>query len=66
MVNTEESIRLRCIVVILLRVDVSDNPSPDSGERAPSYAILRVSVFEGQPVKNQRFASPSYNGIRHI
>ena len=46
MVNTE-CIGLRCLVVILLRADASDYSSPDSGERAPSYAILRFLRVRG-------------------
>ena len=43
MVNTEESIRLRCIVVILLRVDVSDYPSPDKEGGMTHTGFVRLT-----------------------
>ena len=43
MVNIEESIRLRCIVVILLLVDVSDYPSPDKEGGMTHTGFVRLT-----------------------
>ena len=57
MLNTE-SIGLRCLVVILLRVDVSDYPSPDT--------LIRLSMGLSSPEAHLKIRSTVWRACGHI